>query len=214
MIRQEHPKAPNHRTLFTLGWPAYCDSECVKDLFSRAGEVEFVQLQTKVGFDEDAEIAQAGFKVAYIVFDNAESASEALQLGGRKKSILCKVKSTGLAKWCSDYAEERKPVKLIESTVAEFMADYDTRKLEDEETKKGLQEPDDDGWVTVTRKNPKPIAQGKRHRQRKKKKELLNFYQFQLRESKRQQIADLRRKFEEDKQKVAEMKSKRRFKPY
>ena len=55
--------------------------------------------------------------------------------------------------------------------------------------------------------------QGKQHQQ-KKKKELLNFYQFQLRESKRQHIAELCQKFEEDKQKVAEMKNKQKFKPY
>jgi len=42
----------------------------------------------------------------------------------------------------------------------------------------------------------------------------LNFYHFQLRESKRQHIAELHQKFEEDKQKVAEMKSKQRFRPY
>ncbi|XP_065916650.1 ribosomal RNA-processing protein 7 homolog A-like [Dysidea avara] len=214
VIRQEHSKVPNHRTLFTLGWPAYCDSDCIKNLFSRAGEVEFVQLQNKVGFDEDAEVPATGFKVAYVVFDSTESASEALQLGGRKKSVLCKVGHTGLAKWCSNYAENRKAVKLIESTAADFMADYDTRKLEDEQMKKELQEPDDDGWITVTKKNPKLATQGKRYRQKRKKKELLNFYQFQLRETKRQQIAELRRKFEEDKQKVAEMKSKRKFKPY
>jgi len=214
VIRQEHSKAPNHRTLFTLGWPAYCDDDCIKNLFSRVGEVEFVQLQNKVGFDEYAEVPETGFKVAYVVFDSVESAREALKLGGRKKSILCKLGFTGLAKWCSNYVDDRKTVKSIESTVSNFMADYDSRKLEDDTVKKGLQEPDDDGWVTVTRKNPKPVAQGKRYRQRKKKKELLNFYQFQLRESKRQQIAELRRKFEEDKRKVAEMKSKRKFRPY
>jgi len=214
VIRQEHTKAPNYRTLFTLGWPAYCDSDCIKNLFSCAGEVEFVQLQNKVGFDEDAEVPETGFKVAYVVFDSSESASAGIQLGSRKKSVLCKVKSTGLAKWCLKYADDRKTVKSIESTVADFMAEYDSRKLEDNKVKKGLQEPDDDGWITVTRKNPKPVAQGRRYRQKKKKKELLNFYQFQLRESKRQQIAELRRKFEEDKQKVAEMKSKRKFRPY
>ena len=213
VIRQESSKAPNHRTLFTLGWPPYCSDECIKKLFSTAGEVELVQLQDKVGFDEDIVVTlNSGFKVAYIVFDSSEAAENALKLG-YKKTVLCEIGATGLAKWCSDYMKQRTTLTSIEAKVSEFMADYDKRKEATEKHRQGLQEPDEDGWIMVTRKNPKPV-QGKRHRQKKKKKELLNFYKFQLRESKRQQIAELRRKFEEDKQKVAEMKSKRKFRPY
>lgn len=43
---------------------------------------------------------------------------------------------------------------------------------------------------------------------------LQDFYRFQLREKKRQQLADLRAQFEADKQKVAKLKQARRFKPY
>lgn len=43
---------------------------------------------------------------------------------------------------------------------------------------------------------------------------LEDFYRFQMRERKRQQLADLRAKFEADKQKVASLKAGRRFKPY
>lgn len=213
MIRQENSKAPNHRTLFTLGWPPYCSDGCIKELFSQAGEVEFVQLQDKIGFDEEAVATNSGFKVAYIVFDSSETADSALKLGRKKTALLCKVGPTGLTKWCTDYVKRRTTVTSLEAQVTDFMADYDKRKEDSKKHKQGLQEPDKDGWITVTRKSPKPV-QGKRHRQKKKKKELLNFYQFQLRESKRQQIAELRRKFEEDKQKVAEMKSKRKFRPY
>ena len=212
MIRQEHRRAPNHRTLFTLGWPPYCNNECIKELFSQAGEVELVQLQNKVGFEEDSTTTESGFKVAYVVFDSNETVNSALKLGQKKSPLSCKIGPTGLAKWCSDYVKSCRTVTSIEAQVNDFMADYDKRKEESEKKKRTLQKPDKDGWVMVTRKNPKPI-QGKRHRQ-KRKKELLNFYQFQLRESKRQHIAELRRKFEEDKQKVAEMKSKRKFRPY
>ena len=214
VIRQENSKAPNHRTLFTLGWPPYCRDECIKKLFSKAGGVELVQLQDKVGFDEDIVVSlDSGFKIAYIVFDSSEAAESALKLGHKKTPLLCEIGPTGLAKWCADYMKQRTTLTSIEAKVTEFMADYDKKKEATEKHKQGLQEPDKDGWITVTRKNPKPL-QGKRHRQKKKKKELLNFYQFQLRESKRQHIAELRRKFEEDKLKVAEMKSKRKFRPY
>ncbi|WWC90526.1 uncharacterized protein L201_005462 [Kwoniella dendrophila CBS 6074] len=44
--------------------------------------------------------------------------------------------------------------------------------------------------------------------------ELKDFYKFQRNERKRQELADLRSKFESDKQKVEELKKSRRFKPY
>ena len=49
---------------------------------------------------------------------------------------------------------------------------------------------------------------------KKKKKELVNLYPWQQRETQRQQIAELRQKFEEDKRRVAEMKARRKFKPF
>lgn len=49
---------------------------------------------------------------------------------------------------------------------------------------------------------------------KKKSVGLEDFYRFQLREKKREQLADLRAKFEADKEKVAKLKAGRRFKPY
>lgn len=48
----------------------------------------------------------------------------------------------------------------------------------------------------------------------KKSQGLEDFYRFQFREKKREQLAEMRRKFEEDKAKVAKLKQGRRFKPY
>ncbi|WWC93416.1 hypothetical protein V866_000250 [Kwoniella sp. B9012] len=44
--------------------------------------------------------------------------------------------------------------------------------------------------------------------------ELKDFYKFQRNERKRQELAELRSKFESDKQKVEDLKKNRRFKPY
>jgi ribosomal RNA-processing protein 7 len=48
----------------------------------------------------------------------------------------------------------------------------------------------------------------------KKNKELKYFYRFQIREEKTKKLAMLRKKFEEDKLKVAKMKESRQFKPF
>ncbi|KAN0064864.1 hypothetical protein ACQY0O_001921 [Thecaphora frezii] len=47
-----------------------------------------------------------------------------------------------------------------------------------------------------------------------KSKDLENFYRFQVREKKREKLADLRAQFEADKVKVAKLKASRRFNPY
>ena len=107
VIRQENSKAPNHRILFTLGWSPYCSDGCIKELFSQAGEIELVQLQDNIGFDEETIAADSGFRVAYIVFDSSETADSALKLGHKKTALLCKVGPTGLTKWCADYAKRR-----------------------------------------------------------------------------------------------------------
>ena len=46
-VRLESPLTPNGRTLFTVGWPAYCSDEDAAQLFSRAGQVTGVFLQVK-----------------------------------------------------------------------------------------------------------------------------------------------------------------------
>ena len=52
--------------------------------------MELVQLQDKVGFDEDTITTDSGFKMAYIVFDSSETAESALKLDHKKQ--LCCVK--------------------------------------------------------------------------------------------------------------------------
>ena len=49
---------------------------------------------------------------------------------------------------------------------------------------------------------------------KRKRKELVNFYSWQLRESQREEIARLRQRFEEDKQRVAQLRAARKFRPY
>jgi ribosomal RNA-processing protein 7 len=87
--------------------------------------------------------------------------------------------------------------------------------------------PDEDGFVTVTR------ARGRRNTNRDghgavvsavnpalvkdlkpKEKGLVDFYRFQMRENKRNQLIELRKRFEQDKLKIAELRKSRKFKPY
>ena len=79
---------------------------------------------------------------------------------------------------------------------------------------------DADGFITVKNRKKRKREQAKRgsggprSRKRGKEYELKNFYRFQMREQKRNQLADLRKKFENDKLQVAKMKELRKFKPF
>ncbi|KAF3057950.1 Ribosomal RNA-processing protein 7 [Daldinia childiae] len=84
-------------------------------------------------------------------------------------------------------------------------------------------EPDEDGFVTVTRGGR--VAPARRdeaeeakqkmiEREQKKKDEMTNFYRFQMREKRKAEQTDMLQRFEEDKRKVQAMKEKRgRFRP-
>ncbi|KAI5923901.1 ribosomal RNA-processing protein 7-domain-containing protein [Camillea tinctor] len=84
-------------------------------------------------------------------------------------------------------------------------------------------EPDEDGFVTVTRggrnapasRNEAEEARQKMlARQQKKKDSMQDFYRFQLREKRKAEQAELLKRFDEDKRKVQAMKEKRgKFQP-
>lgn len=53
-----------------------------------------------------------------------------------------------------------------------------------------------------------------KEKQKQKDKKLINFYSFQMRETKMEHLTQLRRKFENDKKRIATMRAARKFKPY
>ena len=76
------------------------------------------------------------------------------------------------------------------------------------------QEPDADGFITVTRggrTNParQEVAQELAEKQKEKEKGLEDFYRFQSREKRKERAGELVRKFEEDKERVRKMKERR-----
>ena len=76
------------------------------------------------------------------------------------------------------------------------------------------QEPDEDGFITVTRggrSGParQEEAQEKAEKQREKQKGLENFYRFQTREKRKEKAGELIRKFQNDQHKLKEMKERR-----
>ncbi|CAI5756392.1 unnamed protein product [Candida verbasci] len=85
---------------------------------------------------------------------------------------------------------------------------------------------DEDGFTLVVGKHSKTKAgilgkqkfinkvENEKKIQKQKKKEHSDFYKFQLRQQKKEEMNQLLTKFKQDQQKIEKMKQKKRFKPY
>lgn len=129
------------------------------------------------------------------------------------------------ASWISSHLQLSRVDKVsTQSAVHAFFNAFNRKEKEAAELAKRLRnEPDEDGFVTVTRggraapasRNEAEEAKRKMvERDTKKKSETQDFYRFQLRERRKAEQAALLRRFEEDKRKVNAMREKRgKFRP-
>ncbi|XP_017041291.1 ribosomal RNA-processing protein 7 homolog A isoform X2 [Drosophila ficusphila] len=237
-IRLMDPNKPKGRTLFLLNVPPYVTEESLRTVFGRAGSIEAVEFAAKPGKDETIKWYEGtaepfssarppfAFKVAYIVFQNSSSIGKALALKSIdlfSSSGECIIK-TGMELWHEEYeGNYLVEAKTAKVQVSKFMAGYDKReRAAAEEARTG--EADADGWVTVGKEGRNAGFEQKASvigrleqkvaKQTSQSKELKNFYTFQIRESKMQNIVEMRKKFEEDKRKIELLKQSRRFKPF
>lgn len=116
------------------------------------------------------------------------------------------------------------PRELLQESIDAFFNVYNRKEKDAAELAKRLRnEPDEDGFVTVTRGGraapaKKDEAEEARKRmlekEQRKKDEMGNFYRFQLREKKKAEQAELVRKFDEDRKRVQAMRQRRgKFRP-
>ncbi|EPY88547.1 ribosomal RNA-processing protein 7 A-like protein [Camelus ferus] len=136
----------------------------------------------------------------------------------------CEKSLAGLPEWIRDYADSVPDPEALRVEVDTFMETYD-KKIAEEEAKAKEEEgvPDEEGWVKVTRRGRRPVLPRteaatlrvlEKERRKRARKELLNFYAWQHRETKMEHLAQLRKKFEEDKQRIELMRAQRKFRPY
>ncbi|XP_071983241.1 ribosomal RNA-processing protein 7 homolog A [Engystomops pustulosus] len=230
---QEHldDTRPRNRTLFVINIPGYITEDALSEAFSSYGSVESVEILDKPGCRVGKPAKRSthfnqkmskGFKVAYIVFKKEfgiEKFSSALVISKEDNFI-----KAGIEKWISDYEASFIDVAALQAEIDKYMDKYDGKEKKKEvkaKEKEGV--PDKEGWITVTRKGRRPgtvrtEAMNSRlvEKERKKRaqKELINFYTWQQRTKTKEHLDELRKKFEEDKQKIALMRAQRKFRPY
>ncbi|XP_050662851.1 ribosomal RNA-processing protein 7 homolog A-like [Macaca thibetana thibetana] len=208
--------------------------ESLSRLLSSCGLVQSVELQEKPDLAESPKESRSkffhpkpvpGFQVAYVVFQKPSGVSAALALKG---PLLVSTEShpvkSGIHKWISDYADSMPDPEALRVEVDTFLEAYDQKIAEEEaEAKEEDGVCDEEGWVKVTRRGRRPVLPRteaaslrvlERERRKRARKELLNFYAWQHRESKMEHLAQLRKKFEEDKQRIELLRAQRKFRPY
>ena len=127
-----------------------------------------------------------------------------------------KLPKVGLDKY-EEFNQLRYPSRreLLRS-VDDYMTAYaEMEEARSKESARKRQVPDEDGFVTVTRGSKgglrKEEAQEIGLKEKEKNKEgLANFYRFQMREKRKERQEEMLRNFENDKQKVEEMRKRRR----
>ncbi|KAJ1997207.1 hypothetical protein H4R26_005916, partial [Coemansia thaxteri] len=135
----------------------------------------------------------------------------------------------GLARYMLDYGAARPDSDAVRGDVDAFMARFEEAQYERDRMLAQQQNvADADGFIPVVRR-----ARGGRNSDgvasvaamsvddaraasaaRKDPVTYSDLYRFQARERKRDQLADLRRRFDEDKEKIVRMRQARQFRPY
>lgn len=211
-VKLQTPEKPGRRTLFVTNVPPYATEQSFKHIFSEAGKV------TSVIFERPT---NTGFKTAYVVFKTPEQLYKATQLNVLKPLSLEKQPiQTGISKWVSEYNKTITNQQKLQQYIKKVIQSYDKEEYQ-RKLKEGNNKTDDEGWTVVTKKGRTPGLSRKKsvtnkinEKIKNKQKVLKNFYRFQIRESKMNHLASLRKKFEEDKKKINLLKQSRKFKPF
>ncbi|KAJ3295058.1 Ribosomal RNA-processing protein 7 A [Rhizoclosmatium sp. JEL0117] len=211
---------PTDRTLFVANVPVDASEAHVRRLFRRCGPIASVSLSRRA---------------AHVVFEDPESLLRAEQMRSRRRVWSAEVDDAadsqnaaiaphliGLEKWIKLFVHNHPPLATLQQQANEYMRQYDHLQNErQKELARRRAEPDEDGFILVgahkqakKADDSKDETEGGNRKKKPKKIEHVDFYRFQMRESKRNQLVELRNKFEEDKKRIEKLKATRKFKPY
>ena len=246
------PERPSSKTLLLTQVPPWATPESLQRLFSDAcGSVKAVYFDrhpvptTLHHTVQDPSLWPPpdvfgakirGVKCAHVVFDKASSYRSALQTMDVTTTYVLSTPdhpvATGLRKWKREYnavlLHKKQDLDNLAENIKTYVEEMDKAKEELRKKAAMEAEPDDEGWVTVSRhsgKSRKPLGKATdkgqakikaRDAKRRKRKELLDFYRFQTKEEKMDRLKELKEKFEGDRQKQIKMKQdrqQRKFKP-
>mmetsp|Transcript_17387 Transcript_17387/g.28569 ORF Transcript_17387/g.28569 Transcript_17387/m.28569 type:complete len:305 (-) Transcript_17387:333-1247(-) len=136
----------------------------------------------------------------------------------------------GMKRWLSSYFKERPPAEMLQKKVDSDMYDYNLKeKKEQEAVLQRRNQPDADGFVIVERRPGRKsitrdplsgatigasrVDQDRLRKMRQAKEQVLpDFYRFQKRQTRQEELTTLRSKFEQDKKAIESFKASRKRK--
>ena len=156
-----------------------------------------------------------------------------MKVSDEKKKVKKDISSNlhGIPKWIKEY-RDRLSIDLdrVEQASHQYLALTNLKSNKQSRNNTNLNNndapDDDDGWIIVSRSLKKTRQRlipstnktlnrlRAKHKRSNEKKELVNFYKFQMTNKKIDQLEHLKMKFELDKQRIAQMRQQRKFKPF
>ena len=154
-----------------------------------------------------------------------------MKISDKKKKIKKLVSSSlqGVPKWIKEY-RDRFSIDLdqLEQKSREYLDEKNFKSNDKSQTNLHSNDADDDdtGWTVVSRSLKKTRQRmipstdktlnrlRAKHKHSNEKKELTNFYKFQMTDKKVDHMEQLKMKFELDKQRIIQMRQQRKFKPF
>lgn len=221
---------PIGKTIILYNVPPYAATkESLLNLFNPFGRVDNVMLETEDNNEHNTRYTisskffrkASAFKFlrACIVFKKSSSVDAVMSAGFTlpyRKEIDF---DSGVSKWITiNNKKSNVDIKEMQLEIDEYMRHYD-------KVKEALnQQTEDDGWTLVGRNGFKQhesvvhrLEEKVEYQKKKARKNLQQIsgpYGFEARETKKQELIELSKKFEEDKFKLRIMRRNRKFKPY
>jgi hypothetical protein len=214
------------RTLFATGLPAGLDEKAFLQLFSQHGDIE--------------QAAIHGSRLSGLIkFSKKKGLKSVLKAcsKGQVTQIDLATPFTqrghfwGLRAWVESHKAQKPGNDVLQTELDRWMGEYEAEQ--EEKKRKALEASLEDGWTVVQRHkgrrksssdggNAGPTVVGavaaaaasSIANRKMMKTEYSDFYRFQQREKRRNELLELREKFEQDKRRLAELKSMRNFKPF
>ncbi|KAI9307026.1 ribosomal RNA-processing protein 7-domain-containing protein [Cunninghamella echinulata] len=174
---------------------------------------------------------------AHIVFDQTKTLDSVMEMKkivrhwtiDQEEPSATPLQPLGFQRYLLSFQLSRPDPELLQTQVDAYMLKFKENEYQKErELLERMNKMDEDGFVVVSRHKKKKNTDGDIHvtatsaavaandqaLKPKKKRELVDFYRFQLREKKQNELLELRKRFEEDKRKIEKLKQSRKFKPY
>ncbi|KAI9142579.1 ribosomal RNA-processing protein 7-domain-containing protein [Paraphysoderma sedebokerense] len=210
------------------------DMEDDEDLIGNEKATELQTSDRKCPQLQIRELLETG-GIAYVVFKSKKAIERALTLKQKKRvwsdsfgenEQNTNIPPLGIVKFLREHQTLRPDHAEHQLTIDQYMENYEaSERAAQEALSRKHNTVDEDGFILVTRKSRRntntdgkvSVTAAKSEDVKKlkpKKKELDDFYRFQMREAKRSKLLDLRKRFEEDKKRIQTLRESRKFKPY